>query len=172
MDRFQKFLCDIKESDPVIESVEQLYKCLLEENFFRPLKVPDSIRSVTVDPRSGYANKIVPTANGTSAPDYIGDQPNPMSNTHTHRDEGEETKKDWQNPPKFPKISTNMSKQTKALIDRAQDHLPDPVAVTVSHMQQQPQCGYTIKTPVGTPMNGCSTQDGGGEGGGSAQAAS
>ena len=180
MDRFQKFLSDIKDVDPVVESVEQLYGCLLEGNFNHHMSMPaDSIRSVTADPRSGFANKIVPTANGTSAPDYIGDTNTSTVSSRTARDVTEENHEIWskeatdaaKNAIKPPKPQKGANKDIRALIDRAKDHLPNAVAMTVSALGSTPACGYTIKTgitgngypnAVGFPTQGGSDGGGGG----------
>jgi len=187
MDRFQKFLAEVKDADPVIESVETLYQCLLEGNFNHHMSMPaDAIRSVTADPRSGFANKIVPTANGTSAPDYIGDTNTSTVNATTTRDVAEENREMWskeatdaaKNSIKPPKPVKGANKDIRALIARAKDHLPNPVAMTVSALSAQPVCGYTIKTGVtgnGYPNAvGFPTQGGtdGGGGGASASAES
>lgn len=188
MDRFQKFLSDIRDVDPVVESVERLYGCLLEGNFNHHMSMPaDSIRSVTADPRSGFANKIVPTANGTSAPDYIGDTNTSTVSSRTARDVTEENREMWskeatdaaKNSIKPPKPQKGANKDIRALIDRAKEHLPNPVAMTISALGSTPACGYTIKTgvtgngypnAVGFPTQGGS--DSGGGGGGSAGGAS
>ncbi len=186
MDRFQKFLSDIMDIDPVVESVSSLYDCLLEGGFNHHMSMPaDSIRSVTVDPRSGFANKIVPTANGTSAPDYIGDTNTSTVSARTTRDVSEENREMWSKENTdaakksimLPKLKASSDKQIRALIDRAKDHLPNPVAMTKSALSSTPACGYTIKTgvtgngypnAVGFPTQGGS--DGGGGGGASAPA--
>ena len=186
MDRFQKFLADIRDVDPVIESVDMLYSCLLEGNFNHHMSMPaDSIRSVTADPRSGFANKIVPTANGTSAPDYIGDTNTSTVSDRTTRDVAEENHEMWskettdaaKNAIKPPKPQKGANKDIRALIDRAKSHLPNPIAMTVSALGSTPACGYTIKTgvtgngypnAVGFPTQG-GTDGGGGGGGGASE---
>ena len=188
MDRFQKFLSDIKDVDPVVESVEQLYGCLLEGNFNHHMSMPaDSIRSVTADPRSGFANKIVPTANGTSAPDYIGDTNTSTVSSRTARDVTEENHEIWskeatdaaKNAFKPPKPQKGTNKDIRFLMDRAKDHLKNPAEMTVSALGSTQTCGYTIKTgvtgngypnAVGFPTQGGT--DGGGGGGGGASVSS
>lgn len=186
MDRFQKFLDDIKDADQVVESVSRLYDCLFEGNFNHHMSFPaDSVRSVTADPRSGFANKIVPTANGTSAPDYIGDTNTGTVSSRTTRDVTEENREMWakenastvKKAVMRPRLKVSTDKQIGALIDRAKDHLPNPVAMTKSALSATPACGYTIKTgvtgngypnAVGFPTQGGS--DGGGGGGSAAPA--
>lgn len=162
-DRFETFLEAVKDACPEIEAIGHIYTQLRHGQLYRPLVVPDSVRSVTVDPRSDLSNKIVtPTIDATGGPTL----PCTTSMAGTRRDPHEETTKDWQDPPKPQKIKTEPNKQIKELMTKAKDHLPKPVEFTKTYSEQVPTCGYTIKAgfagPGAATINGCSTQDGGG----------
>lgn len=152
MDKFSAFLESVHDADPAIESVSHMYTQLRHGQLYKPLVVPDSVRSVTVDPRSGLGNKIVTsTIDGTGAPTTPFTSSSPSACT---RDPHEETTKDWQEPPKPQKIKTTPNKQIKSLMDKAKDHLPNPVQFTKTYTEQVPTCGYTVK--AGSGGTGCS----------------
>ena len=70
-EKFEMFLESVMDTDPVMETVGNLYSQFRHGNIYKPLVIPNSIRSVTVDPRSGLANKIVtPGIDGMGAPTH------------------------------------------------------------------------------------------------------
>lgn len=167
MDKFEQFLADVTDGDPAFEAVAHNYTQLRHGQLYKPLVVPDSVRSVTVDPRSDLSNKIVtPTIDGTGAPTL----PCTTSMAGPKRDPHEETTKEWQKPPKPQQIKTTPNKQIQELMKKAEAHIPNPVQFTKTYSEQVPTCGYTIKAgfagPGAATINGCSTDAGGGNGGG------
>lgn len=152
MDRFEKFLESVIHTDPVMETVKGMYSRMKQGDFFKPvsvtppqpLLVPDSVRSVTVDPRSGLANKLVtPSIDAMGAPTShcTSSMASTKGNTRTEAMPETETKH-----LKPQQIRTQPNKQIKGLIDKAKAHLPNPVQFTKTYSEQVPVCGYSVKT--------------------------
>lgn len=167
-EKFEKFLESVKDTDPVMEMVGDMYSQYRHGQFFKPLVMPNSIRSVTVDPRSGLANKIVtPGIDGMGAPTH---QPTSNCTSSTGSTKSNTLTEPMQkNDPRLfkpPKIETNPDKQIKDLMANSPANKVKTVVFSKSYTQEVPKCGYTIKagagTLTGTFVNGCDANYSGG----------
>lgn len=179
-EKFEKFLESVKDTDPVMEMVGDMYSQYRHGQFFKPLVMPNSIRSVTVDPRSGLANKIVtPGIDGMGAPTH---QPTSNCTSSTGSTKSNTLTEPMQkNDPRLfkpPKIETNPDKQIKELMEKSPANNVKPMELTKTYSEQVPVCGYSVKTGstglTGAYQPGCDAgySTGGGGGGASSAAAS
>ena len=167
-EKFEKFLESVKDTDPVMEMVGDMYSQYRHGKFFKPLVMPNSIRSVTVDPRSGLANKIVtPGIDGMGAPTH---QPTSNCTSSTGSTKSNTLTEPMQkNDPRLfkpPKIETNPSEQIKDLMANSPSNNVKTVELAKSYTQEVPKCGYTTKAGsaaiTGTFVNGCDANYSGG----------
>ena len=187
MDKFREFLDRCIGSNELddIKKVSDLYRNLLEADYARngighlPLKVPDSMRDVTAFGDYNKIMKLVPTANGTSAPDYIGQNQYPATMPGPTRDMAEEARKMFAKPTVIKKpgeeawvtknrpniVAPNCS--TNDLIKTSRAHRPYNTEMTVATWNSEPMHGFSIKAgfsgPCGATINGV---DAGGSGDG------
>ncbi len=148
MDKFVAFLEAVKDADPVMEQVGHLYSQLRHGNLYKPLVMPNSGRSVTVDPRSGLANKIVtPGIDGMGAPTH---QPtsNCTSSTGSTKSNTltEPMPKTDKKALKPQQIKTEPNQLIKNLMKRSPANNVNPIALTKTYSEQVPVCGYSVKT--------------------------
>ncbi len=178
-EKFEMFLESVMDTDPVMETVGNLYSQFRHGNIYKPLVIPNSIRSVTVDPRSGLANKIVtPGIDGMGAPTH-----QPTSNctsstgstkSNTLTEPMPKTDKKFVKPQQ---IQTTPSKQIKELMEKSPANNVKPMELTKTYSEQVPVCGYSVKTGstglTGAYQPGCDAgYSAGGGGGGASSAAS
>lgn len=156
------------------------FRALCEGNYFRPLMVPDSVSQNAVIDWKGLTH-IVPSApntSGTSAPDVIPDG-GTVINGHCSRDIGEETRNaKWQVPDLISggqvtglgqcKTDALQSVPIDKMIEKAKEHLPNPMEWTVNMAKGPMQCGYSITCPrnqngvyAGDSTGGSETSGGG-----------
>ena len=144
MDKFETFLEAVKDTDPVMETIQSMYSQLRHGQPYKPLVIPNSVRSVTVDPRSGLANKIVPPSiDGMGAPTAhcTSSMGSTKSNTHTEPMPPTEKKR-----LKPQRIHTEPNNIIKKLMKNSPANHVNPVALTKTYSQQVPVCGYSVKT--------------------------
>lgn len=146
MDKFEKFLEAVKDADPAMEAIQTLYEQLQMRHGqpYKPLVMPNSVRSYTVDPRSGLANKIVPPSiDGMGAPTAhcTSSMASTKSNTRTENMPRTEPKLF-----KAPRIPTEPNKIIKNLMKKSPANNVNPIALTKTYSQQVPVCGYSVKT--------------------------
>lgn len=178
MDKFETFLEAVKDADPAFEQVGHLYSQLRHGDLYKPLVMPSSVRSVTVDPRSGLSNKIVtPGIDGMGAPtsqptsNCTSSNGSTKSNTLT-----EPMPKTDEKELKPQQIKTEPSQQIKDLMKNSPANLVNPIELTKTYSEQVPVCGYSVKTGstglTGSYQPGCDAgySAGGGGGGGGAAA--
>ena len=193
MDKFREFIDRCVEVNDLNEfkQVSDLYRNLLEADYARnginhlPLKVPDSMRDVTAFGDYNKIMKLVPTANGTSAPDYIGQNPYPATMPGPTRDMAAEAREMFAKPTVIkkpgqeawvtknkPNVVATPKCDIKSLIDKSRDHQPCNTEMTVATWNSEPMHGFSIKAgfsgPCGATINGVdagSSGDGGAAGG-------
>lgn len=189
MDKFREFIdrCLSGDGQDEIHQVSDLYRNLLEMNYGRtwnnhiPLRVPDSMRDVTAFGDYNKIMKLVPTANGTSAPDYIGQNQYPASMPGPTRDTLAETKSMFAKPTVYPGPGKNAwvthnkptavaspDCSTKDLINKSHAHQPHNTEMTVASWNSEPMHGFSIKAgfsgPCGATINGVDAGSAGGGG--------
>lgn len=178
MDKFVTFLESVKDSDPVMEQVGNLYTQLRHGNLYKPLVMPNSIRSVTVDPRSGLSNKIVtpgidamgaptnqPTSNCTSS---MGSTRSNMLTEPMPKNDSKVTKPQ--------QIKTEPNQLIKDLMKRSPANNVNTVEFAKAYTEQVPNCGFSVKTGstslTGSYQQGCDAGYSAGGGGGGSSAPS
>lgn len=132
--RFLQFMKELNVEDSLFEAIQTGYEAIYEQG----------------NSWGGYINgtQVTPYVNPVGEP--MGDwkkimkqEPSPIGavgssgeqGTQTYRygpslpgptrDIGQETREDWDNPPKFPRIQYNQSDMVKKLIDKSQNHMPN-----------------------------------------------
>lgn len=90
------------------------------------LTIPDSMRQNCVCDYKGLFG-TVPTGSSKGGPDMVGNYDYSPVGGRCSRDIADETRKDKGKAPKFKKAKTPMSPFVKKLIDRAKEHLPNPL---------------------------------------------
>lgn len=143
---------------------ETLYRELFEGAQPAPLTVPDSISQGPALYDYRGLMKTVATANGTSAPDVVGNYKYGPAMAGPTRDIAEETRKSKWSVPDYAKPEIIQKKITAQLMKKAKENLPCPVEDNVFVTQMPMRSGYSISSTAGIGYkNGVTTvTDGGG----------
>jgi len=167
--KFEEYLESVSDL-PVGRIAGELYGTLCEADYSRHLTVPAAQNAVTPFPNYKNIMKQVPTENSTSQPDVQKPYEYEPCGGRCTRNSLEDTNEAFKETYKPKTYKLGGESKVKNLIQRAKDHLPNPVEMSVASLRSEPVSGFSTKATFAGPgaatINGVDAGYGGNGGGG------